>query len=78
MLTDKEIDALVNFIEQLRLGYLWQYGSEPKYIKLPIWLYKALQAHGNAYTDINNATHICGLIICETPRIEHLGEIELF
>ena len=79
------IDKLVNIISNLKWNYYEQYHQEPRFIKMPIWVYVLLQQFtrqiNGFYERIENGETIpmyMGLQICDTISISKIEDIEVF
>ena len=69
-----EYIRLRQVIERKDAQYITKYNSTPKYVKLPKWLVKAIEAYyGN-----RPFLTIADLIICPTDSIHEIEEIEVF
>lgn len=82
--TNKEIDLrqLEVIIHNKIHEYIYKYRNNPKYIKLPLWIFNYLkQLMGKVDMKLNYQTEqfeYYGLIVCETISIEKTEEIEVF
>ena len=70
---EKEHRRLHSVLLQKTFQYCDEYGSFPKYAKIPAWLQKALDFYRNAPTDTME-----NLILCPTQSIHEIDEIEVF
>ena len=69
------IYAVVNSVMLKKGEYIRKYNELPKYIKMGLWLYKALLSQGYEFIYEND---FCGLQMCPTVSIEKVEEIEVF
>lgn len=80
-----EVDKLVCLVSDLKWKYFEEYHQEPRFIKLPIWVYVLLQRYSRqliGFNQINKDTTIIptymDLQICDTISINRLEDIEVF
>lgn len=81
------IDHLMKEIYIKKDRHMAAYGKMPKYMKLPIWVYKWMCERPTDYTrdipelrvipGIGEVTFL-GFLCCPTPSISEIEEIELF
>lgn len=74
------LDDLMNWVQDLKRNYWLKYHKEPKYIKMPVWLFIALRGNQRQLIGFNDdkiATYM-GFIVCETYSIDQIYQIELF
>lgn len=75
------LDELITLIQNLKWAYFEKYHLEPKYIKIPMWLYTVLESHYKytvAYNSNDNFSTYLGFIVCPTYSIDCINQIELF
>ena len=80
-----EVDRLVNIVSDLKWKYFEKYYQEPKFIKMPIWVYVLLERYTRQLIGFNQITKnnttiptYMGLQICDTISIDRLEDIEVF
>lgn len=74
-----DLDALVTTIQDLKWKYFEKYHTEPKYIKMPVWLVVLLWHHCKQLIGFDDeAITYLGFKICETYSIEYVNQIEVF
>jgi hypothetical protein len=81
------IDHLMKEIYTKKDRHMAAYGKMPKYMKLPIWVYKWMCECSTGYTrnipelrvipGLGDVTFL-GFLCCPTPSINEIEEIELF
>jgi len=82
---DDELLTCISYVEKLKADYYTKYHLSPKYIKLPMRFYLDFQAQRKTLLindkdlwDGHGTETLCKLIICETPSIYQIDEIEVF
>lgn len=78
-----DLTELETVIHKKICEYLDKYLREPKYIKMPLWVFDMLKRRmkdiATFYIDYQTERFTYkGLIICETITIEKVEEIEVF
>ena len=54
------------------------YGCKPKYIKIPLGVYKILKHYYYSFFENNIVENYCGLKLCPTITIQSINQIEVF
>ena len=79
------VDLLTKIVSDLKWNYFEEYHQEPRFIKMPIWVYVLLQQFTRQiigfYERIENGETIpmyMGLQICDTRSIDKIEDIEVF
>lgn len=79
------VDLLTKIVSDLKWNYFEEYHQEPRFIKMPIWVYVLLQQFTRQivgfYERIEDEKTIpmyMGLQICETRSIDKIEDIEVF
>lgn len=82
------IDRLMKEIYTKKDRHMAAYGKMPKYLKLPIWVYKWMcERPSTDYVRVIPELHVIpglvdvtflGFLCCPTPSISEIEEIELF
>ncbi len=79
------VDDLYKLIDRKACEFVKRYGGRPRYIKIPEWVYDALNRYdfgfrcrpvGNGFT--NKPETLFGYIVCPTASIEQTDDIEVF
>lgn len=74
----KDINKAKDIIHKKAIEYIKKYRQQPKYLKMPLWVYNLFRNQLNLiYIDKNENLRYRNLIICETISISQLEEIEV-
>lgn len=80
-----DVDDLYKLIDRKVCEFVRRYGGRPKYIKIPKWVYDALNRYdfgltcrpvGNGFA--KDPETLFGYIVCPTESIEQTEDIEVF
>ena len=74
------VDLLTKIVSDLKWNYFEEYHQEPRFIKMPIWVYVLLQQFTRQIVGFDGKTipMYMGLQICETRSIDKIEDIEVF
>lgn len=79
------VDKLTDRVSNLKWEYYEKYHQEPRFIKLPIWVYILLRAYSQrliGFYEIEKEGQpiptYMGMQICDTISIENIKDIEVF
>ena len=79
------VNGLTDIVSDLKWDYYEEYHEEPRFIKIPIWVYVLLRQYTHQligyYEVIEEEKTIptyMGLQICETRSIDKIEDIEVF
>lgn len=79
------VNTLTNKVSDLKWSYYEKYREEPRFIKLPIWVYILLKQYTQQLigyyemiVDDKTIPTYMGLIICDTRSISEIEDIEVF
>ena len=79
------ISELIDIVANLKWSYYIKYHQEPRFIKLPIWVYTILKEYAHliiGFYEIEKEGQTIsiymGMQICDTISIEDIEDIEVF
>lgn len=79
------VNKLTDIVSNLKWTYYIKYHQEPRFIKLPIWVYLLLRQYTHQligyYEIVDEGKTIptyMGLKICDTISIDNIKDIEVF
>lgn len=79
------VDKLTEIVSDLKWQYFTTYHQEPKYIKIPIWVYVLLEQFSRQIIGFSERIEpekmipmYMGLQICDTISINEIEDIEVF
>lgn len=79
------VNRLTDIVSDLKWTYFEKYHIEPKFIKIPVWVYVLLRQYTRqliGYYEIaeegKTIPTYMGLQICETKSIDKIEDIEVF
>lgn len=76
---DYALEDIEVTIEKKIYDYIYNYGQNPKYLKLPLWISECMKREMRKIPSYDGCLlKYRNLIICETISIKKLKEIEVF
>jgi len=75
-----DVEELLVLVQKLKWDYIETYKVEPKYIKMPMWVFVLLRHYNRQLVgyDENKTPTYLGFKICETTSISSIYSIQLF
>lgn len=75
---EEELEELNKKIDKLSMLFRVNFGYNPHYIKIPMWLYIELLEESELDDDETKEDIYRGLKVCPTIAITEISEIEIF
>ena len=81
------MDEINNIIIQKEFEYMDKYKDEPKFLKIPLFVYELMKSYFARYLTNQNLINVDhdkeivtfrGMVICPTVSIQTIDEIEVF
>ncbi len=73
---NKVYECTIKFVAAKQIEFISKYHLYPNFVKMPEWVVSVLKE--NSVIQSCCATRFRGLIVCPTPSIETISEIEVF
>lgn len=81
-----EEDIIIEVIQTLRTDFEYRYNEEPRFVKVPLWIFRKLKDYAQElltnfnYEELDEKEdfRIFNLLICPTITIQRLDEMEVF